>query len=536
MRTISLVAWLVLILSNQAFSQLTIVESDYVVDYDCVAAPREMVFEAVINQIDPCEDALYAWEVWFDFNSDWTYEYTFSSDLDSLDDNFGTPENEYFLGKSQSGDTISLTIPEELSASKYYHRIVWKTIDNCGNSLIRTQEFLIIDTLHPLPYCHKISSVILNEGSDSVELWACDFVVEGMDNCTSSEKMRYTFTSTPPSDDPDYIPSLRCSSKLLTCNEVLQSDDSIVDIEVFIWDEYGNVDSCTSQVFVNGCPNLVGCCFMEINGKVNSANERHIDNLEVQFSATNFSFLEQTITNESGEFGVELIYSTKNIAEEVKVKVISPTDYLNGVTALDAELIEKHILNIQPIVDEYKLLAADVNKDGVITSLDKYYVDQLIAGEIDSFPNSPSWSYVNRNFEPSQTNPVLINNTMLFDLDCMDFNLDIVGIKMGDVNCSVVVSSNTTEIVKSGFQVYQNVPNPVTNSTAIPFAIPISGEVSIELYTLTGEKLFNASASFPQGEHCYTLDSSTLDNLTNGIYIYAVRFGGITQTQKLIKH
>lgn len=84
--------------------------------------------------------------------------------------------------------------------------------------------------------------------------------------------------------------------------------------------------------------------------------------------------------------------------------------------------------------------------------------------------------------------------------------------------------------VPTEFAVSQNYPNPFNPSTTVDFQLPADARVTMELYTVTGEKaatLLNGEIS--AGYHKLMIDAASL-RLTSGIYIY--RFTAITADAK----
>lgn len=114
---------------------------------------------------------------------------------------------------------------------------------------------------------------------------------------------------------------------------------------------------------------------------------------------------------------------------------------LNGVTTYDLVLISKHNLGIESLNSPYKMIAADVNKSGSITTFDIVETRKLILGIYTEFPNVTSWRFVDKSFSfPNVLNPF----QTVFDEDYTltsfpDTEVDFVGIKVGDVNNSVVL-------------------------------------------------------------------------------------------------
>lgn len=116
----------------------------------------------------------------------------------------------------------------------------------------------------------------------------------------------------------------------------------------------------------------------------------------------------------------------------------SKTDeILLGVTAFDLVAILQHILTQNPLNSPYKIIAADVDNSGSITSLDLVQLQRLILEKIDAFPNNQPWRFVPESYVfTNPTNPLGENfpeSITLNRLEVDSTNLDFVAIKVGDV-------------------------------------------------------------------------------------------------------
>jgi hypothetical protein len=60
-------------------------------------------------------------------------------------------------------------------------------------------------------------------------------------------------------------------------------------------------------------------------------------------------------------------------------------DYLNGVSTLDLVMIQRHILGLQTLDNNYLMIAADVNNDGKVTASDLTELRKLILGVTNNF-------------------------------------------------------------------------------------------------------------------------------------------------------
>ncbi len=113
----------------------------------------------------------------------------------------------------------------------------------------------------------------------------------------------------------------------------------------------------------------------------------------------------------------------------------------NGVTGFDLVLIQQHILFVELLNSPYKIIAADVDQSGFVSTFDITIIQRVILGLFLEFPNADSWRFVPHAF--SFTDPMdpffddfpeaisLIRSNGLFDVTTAD--LDFVGIKTGDV-------------------------------------------------------------------------------------------------------
>jgi hypothetical protein len=82
-----------------------------------------------------------------------------------------------------------------------------------------------------------------------------------------------------------------------------------------------------------------------------------------------------------------------------------------------------------------------------------------------------------------------------------------------------------------GFTLGQNYPNPFNPSTAIPFRIEASGEVSLRVYNTLGQEVATLVDGFlPAGSHSARWEAG---DLPSGTYLYRLVSGHHTQTRML---
>lgn len=113
----------------------------------------------------------------------------------------------------------------------------------------------------------------------------------------------------------------------------------------------------------------------------------------------------------------------------------------NGVFTSDIIKMRRVILNLETYDNPYSFLAGDVNGSNSVATSDIITIRQFILNLINIFPNNvPSWRFVPQAYVfPDENNPwsdTIPNGIFINDLQSDILNINIVGIKMGDVNVS----------------------------------------------------------------------------------------------------
>jgi hypothetical protein len=87
-------------------------------------------------------------------------------------------------------------------------------------------------------------------------------------------------------------------------------------------------------------------------------------------------------------------------------------------------------------------------------------------------------------------------------------------------------------LVPDEFSLSQNYPNPFNPSTSIEFSINELSNVSLDIYTITGELVGSliSGKEFSAGTYKVTFDAS---KLSSGVYLYSLRAGNNILTRKM---
>ncbi len=145
-------------------------------------------------------------------------------------------------------------------------------------------------------------------------------------------------------------------------------------------------------------------------------------------------------------------------------------DYLNGVSTLDMVLITRHILGINPLDSEYRIIAADVNANGSITAVDLLEMRKLILGINTTISNNFSWVAYADNV-----------------IEGLNYDIPVIGctaVKIGDVNGSSVsgIQSNTA-IVESRSTTSLIMKDQKLKS-GVTYSIAVSADDDLDIYGL----------------------------------------------------
>ncbi len=86
--------------------------------------------------------------------------------------------------------------------------------------------------------------------------------------------------------------------------------------------------------------------------------------------------------------------------------------------------------------------------------------------------------------------------------------------------------------VPSDYELSQNYPNPFNPSTEINFSIPTSGNITLDVYNVLGQKVATlVNKELSAGNYKYQFDAT---NLSSGIYFYKLEANNYSQVKKMM--
>lgn len=195
-----------------------------------------------------------------------------------------------------------------------------------------------------------------------------------------------------------------------------------------------NFGDNTISIFQNALQNITNIPGDTIKGNIVSPSGAAVSNVNINYTGT----MNGSVTDTTSAYTLNLTGSGNYIVSPYKNNDIYK---VNGVSTIDAVLIQSHILGKNILNSPYKLIAADVNGDGKVTAIDIVYIKRLILGIDTTFTNSATsqnrlWAFVDSNYKfADTTNPFPFKDSITYNgLNANQTNQTFIGIKLGDVN------------------------------------------------------------------------------------------------------
>ena len=96
-----------------------------------------------------------------------------------------------------------------------------------------------------------------------------------------------------------------------------------------------------------------------------------------------------------------------------------------------------------------------------------------------------------------------------------------------------LVQLEFTNAANAGFALYQNTPNPWTDTTTIGFDLPKAATAKIRIHDAIGRTLRVLNGDFAQGYNEVKLDGKGLD--VNTILFYTIETDGFMTTKAMVR-
>jgi hypothetical protein len=210
-------------------------------------------------------------------------------------------------------------------------------------------------------------------------------------------------------------------------------------------DEAGNSSFCETYVLIQDNSGVCGDPFYYgFGGQITNEQQQGIEDAAIDLEYISApSIAVNTSSNQNGYYYVNNSFT---IPASYAIKPVLEADPLNGVNTWDLVLISRHILNLQSLNTPYKLIAADANKSGTVTTFDIVELRKLLLGAYTALPNNTSWRFVDKTqVFTNNENPFadVIKESIPFIVTFLGdyLHFDFIGIKIGDLDNSAIPHS-----------------------------------------------------------------------------------------------
>lgn len=194
-----------------------------------------------------------------------------------------------------------------------------------------------------------------------------------------------------------------------------------------------------------------------------------------------FDKINKTTTNNLGSYAFDKTSIINKVAPSKN------DEWRRGVDIVDVARIRRHFLETLPLDSKYKILAADVNKDGKINVLDVAFTNRLFLQKIQEFPNNTSWRFIpssfGTNFDPLNVN--ITEFISLNDNNVDDQRLDFISVKVGDVDHNALLRDDESGSTRSLLTMDISIPDTIVNpGMNIRIPVFVDGVDSFSLFSM----------------------------------------------------
>lgn len=306
----------------------------------------------------------------------------------------------------------------DIAAGTYPVRYV--AADNCNNQSACETTVKVKDCKSPTPNCKTgvvVSLLSPPNNNPFVKVFASELNDNSFDNCPGA--LNFSFSA----DESDVSRDYSCD------------DLGLNTIELWVTDIAGNQGFCSTSIAI--VDQFGDCSGTPVfTGNIETEDGEGVKNIVVEIS-----YFGTVQTDVNGDFS----FPNGAVSFPYYIVPFKDDDYVNGVSTFDIVLLTRHILGVALLDSPYKIIAADANGSGSVTTFDAVVIRKLILGINTSFPNNTSWRFIDKNFtfnNPNNPFTSPLSDTIWINSPNV-MHVDFIGIKTGDLNGSATVNLNS---------------------------------------------------------------------------------------------
>lgn len=344
--------------------------------------------------------------------------------------------------------------------------VVWTAADRCGNVGTCAYQIQVKDCSAPTPIA---VSGLITSLMQSGMVWAdaAKFNNSSVDNCTPDNLLIFSFS-----------PDTDSTRRAFTCADLGENV-----VEMWVTDADGNQSFVETFLTIEdnqlACPNAISDDPVRIAGRVTTDEQTAISNARVRISGPELS--KEVITTEEGKFAFEDLA----MYNDYEITVEKMDEALEGLTALDIVLIQRHILGITKFKSPYKMIAADLNLSESVNASDIVLLRKLILGILQPTELKRPWIFVeNAQSIPNPAHPWPLNEQIQYEnLDVDMMGSDYIAVKVGDIDGTInqIYGQNTDSRSINVWNI--NIENKALNEGEI-MEIPFFSDMTFDLNAL----------------------------------------------------
>ncbi len=376
-------------------------------------------------------------------------------------------DNIYDETKSGLGDSI--IIDKDLPLGSHCIKFIFE--DRCGNRIVRSRTFKIINCKAPIAYCKSgivINLMPMDTDGDGVpdtgmlDVWASDVDNGSSGVCGNPITLSFASDTTKKSIRYD-------------CDSLGQRT-----VELWVTDRLtGNQSFCKTTVIVQDNDGVCASPLKKgtIKGLISNVSNAAMDEVKVEVQVSNLPVVQ---TDANGKFA----FPKMPFGGSYEVVPSSTKNPLQGVNTRDLVYIQMYLLGKRDFNNPYLMIAADANQNDDISTADILTLRRLILGKIQQLPNNKSWRFVDKAYTFQDVkNPWGFPESYHLDPFVTDMdNVDFVGIKIGDLSmdpgANGLNSGSTTRGITTIDMVASDVALTQGDIVEIPFRVDADAVLS----------------------------------------------------------